>query len=168
MPSEKDLDEALHNGLKENRAFRQWFVQQLQHGHGHDRLVFSRSDNPWGRLPVILPNDVTGALEASTRDSETDVLAVFEDAAGDRLGVHIEDKLGPGVFTKYQPEQYAFRAEAWIGSEAHGSYSHWETVLVAPNSFIEANAQDAQKFTTRITHEDVGKFLPEFRQANNT
>ena len=160
--SEKDLDEAFRRGLKESHKFRSWFLAKLVHGHGYEDLVFIRSDNPWCRMRVILPDAISGALTPVERDSETDVLAVFENSAGKRLGVHVENKIASGNFTPHQPEMYAARAEHWTADSKYGSYDSWETVLLAPTSFVDRNATEVRKFTTRITHEEVSAVLPGF------
>jgi hypothetical protein len=38
-----------------------------------------------------------------TQEGETDVLVVFESETKRRLGIHIENKLGPGEFTQLSP-----------------------------------------------------------------
>jgi hypothetical protein len=120
---------------------------------GFFKLILCRGNNPWGTVRLILPNADTGALEMVEREGETDILAVFENSSGTRLGVHIELKRASGRFTQYQPEVYAARADRWANLEKYGSYQQWETVLIAPDSFIEANIEDARKLTTRIPYE---------------
>lgn len=166
MTSEKDLDRALHRALETDRSLREWFLAQLRHGQGYWNLVFCRSDHPWGKVRLILPNKSTGALEAVDREGETDVLAVFENSSRSRLGVHIENKLASGVFTPYQPEVCAARAERWVGIKKYGDYHQWETVLLAPSSFITRNTEGARKFTTRILHEQIAAFIPAFQSAD--
>lgn len=155
MALEKELTHKLHNALETDEAFRNWFVAKLHHGHGFSRLTLCRGNNPWGTVRMILPNSQTGALEAVSREGETDILAVFEDPSGARLGVHIEVKRASGKFTPYQPEGYAARAESWANTEKYGGYQRWETVLIAPKSFIDANADNSHKFTTRIPCETL-------------
>ena len=162
MSKEKSLDRALHAALESDEVFRPWFLGQLARGAGYSRLVFCRSNHPWGKVRLILPNPGTGALEVVDKEGETDVLAVFENLSGGRIGIHIENKLANGSFTPYQPELYAARAEGWVGQEKHGFYQQWETVLVAPSAFIERNVVDARKFTSRITHEQVARLIPAF------
>jgi len=115
---------------------------------------------------LILPNESTGALESIDREGETDVLAVFENSSGSRLGVHIEHKLASGVLTPYQPEVCAARAERWAGIKKYGDYHQWEAVLLAPSSFIARNTEGARKFTTRILHEQIAAFIPPFHPAD--
>jgi hypothetical protein len=166
VPSEKQLDRALHEALESSPSFREWFIGQLKSGGGYSSLVLCRSNHPWGKVRLILPNEQTGALEPIDREGETDVLAVFEHPSGARLGVHIENKLASGAFTQYQPEVCSARAEHWVGSKKYGSYHQWETVLLAPSAFIARYAADSRKFITRISHEQVATHLPAFRSAS--
>src|SRR5205807_9021946 len=50
--------------------------------------VWSRSNYPWGKVKLLLPNEQTGALEMISREGETDVLAVSGHQTR-RQGVHI-------------------------------------------------------------------------------
>lgn len=162
MATEKELDQALESAIKSNAAFRVWFLRKTQSGSGFPNLVWSRSDHPWGKVRLILPNPVTGALEAVEREGETDVLVVLEGEKGRRLGLHIENKLGNGGFTPYQADVYAARADAWRGLEKYGAYQEWETVLVAPRAFYEAHLAEAAEFTSFVAHEELAQWLPEF------
>lgn len=162
MPSEKELDQALHAELDANEAFRSWLLNELGVGTTFSRLPFCRSNHPWGKVRLILPNAITGALEPVDREGETDVLAVFENEAGERLGVHIENKRASGTFTPFQAEVLAARAERWIGDARYGAYHSWKTVLLAPSSFISANEMVARKFMHRLTHEQIANFVPLF------
>ncbi len=113
-------------------------------------------------MKLLLPNPVTGAIEAVWREGETDVLVVLEGAEGRRLGVHIENKLATGSFTPFQPDVCAARAEAWVGVPKYESYHQWETVLLAPLAFYKRNELEARKFTTFVSHEEVAPWLPLF------
>lgn len=167
MPSEKDLDLALHQALVDDEALRAWLLSTLKYGVAGSRLVLCRSDHPWCKVRLILPNKETGALEPVDREGETDVLAVFEDPAGRRLGVHIENKLRSGAFTLYQAEVCAARAELWVERDRFGGYHAWETVLLAPASFIERNHSVAMKYMTHITHESIAEFVPVFGRTSH-
>lgn len=118
--------------------------------------------SPAGKVRIILPNEATGALEPIDREGETDVLAVFENPSGRRLGVHIENKLASGAFMPNQPEVCAARAAHWIGNEKYGAYHAWETVLLAPTSFLERTEAVARKFMSRTAHEQVALHVPLF------
>jgi len=162
VPSEKELDKALESALRDDKEFRDWFLDQLPNKTDYKELVLCRSDHPWGKIRAILPNENTGALEPIERESETDILAVFENSKGIRVGVHIENKLALGSFTRYQPDLYAARAEQWMGRKAYGAYHHWLTVLLAPKAFIEAYESDCRKFQIRITHEQLAEKIDLF------
>jgi hypothetical protein len=165
MTTEKNLDKALEAALTEDGDFRLLFLSKLRRVNGHTKLVCSRSNHPWGKVRLILANPQTGALEATDREGETGVLVVFENPTGHRLGVHVENKLKSGKFTSIQPELYAARAEHWVGNANYGAYHSWETVLLAPNAFAERNSVEAKKFTSFLSHEEVGQHVPAFARA---
>jgi hypothetical protein len=163
MSREKELDTALEEALKTDAAFCRWFLSKTKFGADYPQYVWSRSNYPWGKVRLLLPNEQTGALEMVAREGETDVLVVFESSSKRRLGMHIENKLASGSFTKYQPEVCAARADAWARNDAYGNYDSWETVLLAPMSFYQRCTAEARKFTSFIAHEDVAAHIPAFR-----
>jgi len=163
MSSEKELDLTLEEALKTDAGFCRWFLSKTKTGANYSECVWSRSNYPWGKVRLLLPNSQTGALEMVAREGETDVLVVFESSSKHRLGIHIENKLASGRFTKYQPEVCAARADAWIRNVAYGNYDVWETVLLAPMSFYQTYSDEARKFTSFIAHEDVAAHIPVFR-----
>lgn len=162
MPTEKQLDKALHHAFESNDFFRRWFASKLKAGPEFTALVSCRSNHPWSKVRLIVADPVTGALVPTDREGETDVLLVLEDPSGRRLGVHIENKKDNGAFRELQPEMYAARAEAWVESENHGLYNLWETVLVAPSEFISRNLEEARKFQTRITYDEIAQHIQLF------
>lgn len=165
MPTEKQLDVAFELAVQNDADFLAWFVGRLKHGGTYPHFHWSRSNYAWGKVKLLLPNSETGALETVWREGETDVLVVLEGDSGERLGVHVENKLASGAFTLFQPEVCAARAEAWVGNPNYHSYQRWETVLLAPNSFYKRNMIEARKFITFISHEDVGERLPAFNTS---
>jgi len=132
-------------------------------GADYPFYAWSRSDYPWGKVKLLLPNSRTGALEMVAREGETDVLVVFESQAKRRLGVHIENKLASGSFTTFQPEVCAARADFWVRNADYGNYDDWETVLLAPTSCYQRHIAESRKFTTFVAHEDVSAHVPAFR-----
>ncbi|WP_448173933.1 hypothetical protein [Rhizobacter fulvus] len=162
MPSEKQLDQAFDAELRDNSAFLAWLTNRLAHGQTYSRWHWSRANYAWGKVKLLLPNHVTGALESVWREGETDVLVVLEGAEGGRLGVHIENKRATGSFTPFQPDVCAARAEAWVGNPKYESYHQWETVLLAPRAFYKRNELEARKFTTFVPHEEVAPWVPLF------
>jgi hypothetical protein len=162
MPKEKVLDRALESALIQDASFRQWFIDKTRFQGIIPTCHWSRSDNPWCRVTLYLPNPHTGKAELVKRDGETDILFVFQAESGRRLALHIENKLASGRFTLYQPEVYEARAKLWVRNMDYGDYDEWETVLVAPSSFLKRNAASAQKFGVSIAHEDIAVYLPIF------
>lgn len=162
--SEKDLDKVLDNGFKHSKEFSKWFISKTRFSKLNTAYVWSRSDNPWGRFTFEVINQENGEKGNITRDSETDILVVFEDGSNNKVALHIENKLANGKFTQYQPEFYSKRAEAWKNNKKFGNYSDFETVLVAPLEFYASNFEASQHFDKFVSYEEVGILLPEFSE----
>lgn len=162
MPTEKDLDRALEKALREGPNFRAWFVNKTRFKVKNPEPVLLRSDNPWCRANIELPNPQTGELKIVARDGETDVLFVFKAEDGRILALHIENKLASGRFTPFQLQMYKARAEKWVGNQIYGTYDEWDTVLIAPMSFLKSHAAIAQEFGTILSHEEIAVHVPAF------
>lgn len=160
--SEKDLDKILDDRFKKSRQFTQWFLSKTRFSNLNAKYKWSRSDNPWGRFTFKIINEDTGEIEHIIRDSETDVLVVFETENGSNVALHIENKLANGKYTQYQPEFYSQRAETWLNNKKFGNYSDFETVLVAPIEFYTNNFKASQNFDKFVSYEEIGILLPEF------
>jgi hypothetical protein len=161
-PTEKILDLALDDAFKTNPDFVQWFLSKTKFASERANYLWSRSNSPWCRIKMEFHNEATGAMETIDRESETDVLVVFETDEGRRFAVHIENKLRTGSFTAYQVEMYPIRAAKWQGDSKFKSYSDWETVLVAPEYFVDRYRPACSKFGKIITHEELQEFVPAF------
>ncbi len=160
--TEKDLDKILDDAFINSASFSKWFLSKTRFSDIDALYKWSRSDNPWGRFTFEITNSKDGTTESVTRDSETDILVVFEDKDQYRFALHIENKLANGHYTDYQPEFYTKRARAWLNNDKFGNYKDFETVLVAPIEFYEKNFQTSQHFDKFISYEEVGILLPEF------
>lgn len=163
--TEGQLDKALEAAFKNSPEFVSWFINQIGCSNSPAKYCWSRSDNPWGKFPAPLEDPATGQEHIEYRESETDVLVVFELANGERFGVHIENKLASGKFEELQPEQYSVRAAAWLNNPKYGSYSSYKIVLVAPKIFVTRNLARTEHFDSVITHESIAIHLPLFRQS---
>jgi hypothetical protein len=161
-PTEKVLDRAIDEAFKSNPDFVKWFLGRTKFSGTQARYFWSRSNSPWGRIKKEVPNEDTGQIETIIRESETDVLVVFEADSGERFAVHIENKLPSGCFTPYQVDMYPIRAEKWRGDSRYKKYQDWDTVLIAPVQFVERNKADCMKFGQIVTHEELAEFVPEF------
>lgn len=164
---EKELDAALEEAFKSNREFTVWFLGQTKFAGYAEKPTLSRSNHPWGRVVYSSINSQTGLPEKSIKESETDVLVVFQTQDNKSFALHIENKLGNGKFTPLQPELYAQRAAQWVGNPKYGSYTDFETVLVAPHVFHERNESAAKHFNRFIAHEEIARFIPLFGQSKN-
>ena len=166
MATEKALDQALEFALRNDEGFRKWFINKTKFKGDSPKWVWSRSDNPWCGVRLLLSNPQSGEPEMVERQGETDVLFVFvfENEPERRLALHIENKLASGRFTPFQPEVYAARAERWVRNPSYGNYDDWDTVLLAPLSFRRRHAALAQTFGTFIAHEDVADYVPSFKR----
>ena len=165
MPTEKQLDHALNNAFVEQPEFARWFLSMTKFSEVDAKYLWSRADNPWGKVKLEVYNSETGVIETVEKESETDLLVVFEVSPALRIALHIENKLASGRFTHLQPELYAARANAWKGNPRYENYSEWETILVAPLSFCKRNSEDVEKFGHVIFHEDLAHYIPEFRSS---
>jgi hypothetical protein len=165
VPTEKDLDRALETALRVDNGFREWFINKTKFKEDSPKWIWSRSDNPWCSVKLSLPNDQTGETEIVERQGETDVLFVFvfENHPEHRLALHIENKLASGKFTRFQAEVYRARAAKWVGDVRYGNYEDWDSVLLAPMSFLRQHASVAQNFGTCIAHEEVAEYVHSFR-----
>lgn len=164
MTREKELDQALEAALRDSPEFLAWLVAKSKFEGCAPQYLWSRSDNPWCRVRVLLPDTDTGELQPVEREGETDVLLVFSfQADARRFALHIENKLASGHFTNYQPEVYAARAKHWLRNEKYGNYEDWDSLLVAPRAFYEQNMIDARKFGAFVPHEEIAQYLPLFQ-----
>ncbi len=164
MASEKELDGALASAFATDPEFMDWFVSHTKFAGRGAVYCSCRANNPWGTHPFTYTDPVSGNSIATTRQSETDVLLIAVDRDGNRLGIHIEDKLAGGTFTEFQPQMCAHRAAFWLGKEHYGGYTEFDTVLLAPDSFRRHHEVQAEFFGCFVSHEEVARYVPLFAQ----
>ena len=162
-PTEKQLDAALEESFKSDPDFTRWFLSKTKFSGIPATYFWSRSDHPWGTIDYTITNPETGTEETSRKECETDVLVVFETEQGDRIALHIENKIGTGKFTALQPELYRPRAEQWKNNPKYQNYTDFDTVLVAPKQFQERNEAQAALFGSFIAHEEIAEFISAFQ-----
>jgi len=162
--TEKILDGAIEEEFKTSHQFVTWFLGKTKFSDTSATYHWSRSDYPWGRIPVTIRDPKTGLEKKIIRDSETDILVVFESKDKKRFALHIENKLANGSFTEYQPELYSQRAKMWLGKKKYCSYTDYETILIAPQQFYDRWTQESQLFDKFISHEDISEYIPIFHQ----
>lgn len=160
--TEKELDLALADKLTSSPEFLAWFLSHTKFSGRRAALTTCRSDHPWGTHPFPVTDPNTGVTLDTKRQSETDVLLVLRAEDGEVLGVHIENKIGSGKFTAYQPEMYWHRANHWKGNPHYGAYTDFDTVLVAPAAFMDRHAIQGKLFGCFISHEELAAHVPLF------
>lgn len=165
MKTEFELDEALAEAFKSDIRFSAWFLAQTPFRHLDARYVWGRSDNPYSRVILTIPNAMSAEPEQFTAECETDVLVVYEASDSRRVALHIENKLAKGSFTPHQPELYQARKEQWKGRPLLGNYTDAACVLVAPRNFLDRNLEGARVFDVCISHEDISEHVAAFRNG---
>jgi hypothetical protein len=162
MGKEEELDEALERALCTNPTFAAWFLSKTKFAGQKVTYFWSRSDTPWGKVPFEEFNPVTGQMETVMRESETDVLVVFETDDKRKIALHIENKRAEGKFTPRQVESYNPRARHWARKSKYRNYEAWATVLVAPEKFHERFRTESEGFDSFISHEDIAQYIGQF------
>lgn len=159
---EKELDLALAAALERDPLLVAWILARTKFAGRKLEFHSCRSNHPWGTHPFTSLNRDTGEVGETRRQSETDVLLLVKDEQGHIFGIHIENKLGSGAFTKLQPEMYPQRAAHWVGNPKYGNYEDFDTVLLAPSSFQARNKEQAAAFGCFVSHEEISRFVSEF------
>lgn len=159
--TEKQLDRAMDSTLQQDAEFARWLLARTKFADRDAKYFWSRANHPWGTID-FRQTDTDGRVEIIRKECETDVLVVFLASNGERLALHIENKLGSGKFTDLQPQMYRPRAEQWLGKDKYQNYTDFQTVLVAPNAFRERNANQVAMFDVFVSHEDIAAYIPEY------
>jgi hypothetical protein len=160
--TEKQLDKIIEAAF-DNPVFAKWFLGKTRVGPLDAERKFSTSANPWGKITARIADPVTGDMHEVTRECETDILVVFEEAISHkRFALHIENKLAGGKFTPLQPDFYRPRAQKWLKDPKYGAYTEFATVLISPQVFYDRFKNECAKFDYFVSHEDIAKHLPAF------
>ncbi|QIG54507.1 hypothetical protein G6N82_10405 [Altererythrobacter sp. BO-6] len=163
--SEAQLDQAFAEAFEDSFAFRAWVLQGGRFAHlaNESALLIneqaaarnSRVNAWWRWWWCRLPDG---------SESETDLFFVFQSQAF-RFALHIENKPRHGKLTFAQAADYRRRAAFMSNDDRWLNYSDFETILLAPQTFIEENAASAGQFDRAITYEDVAAHAPLFEKA---
>jgi hypothetical protein len=149
---ELHLDGLFWSAFSTDEQFRTWVLNQTAFSPSDHALVLEEKwHQRWFRDPD------TG------RESETDILAILVAMSdGSRHALHIENKPPHRTWEPQQAENYKKRAldrrQAW-------QYDPFQTVLLAPRTFISRWRAEAAQFDVLLTYEDVGLYIPEFADA---
>jgi hypothetical protein len=91
---------------------------------------------------------------------ETDLLAVFENAAGERFALHFEVKNNEDDFhSERQAASYRVRAQCWIVKPPNKVLPHKDaaTVLLCARKNLKKHGTHKDYFDTVITFEDIAE-----------
>ena len=166
--TEQELDRAFSEKLTSSKEFCTWLLRQTKFHDAAEKAILLvqeqanarpkvKSENWWRHWWCKLPDG---------SESETDVLAVFGFHESDyRIAIHIEDKPPHGKFTPNQYLNYEPRAKFMANNSKFMNYSDFATMLLAPESFVAANADKVINFERVITYEDLSQLIPEFGQS---
>ena len=146
---ELSLDHCFWRGLSGSAAFRNWLVSRTKF---RDLPLSLVTDEKWHQR-WYRDSD-------TKKDSETDILLLFvNDHTGDRYALHIENKPDHRKWEPDQVENYSKRA---VNRMTSWRYIDFQTVLLAPFSFVQRHPCEASQFQLTLTYEEVGAFVPEF------
>lgn len=153
MTGERLLNIALVDRAQVDAAFRRWLLQRAAIGDVLSPPVLARGDNPWHRSRV------------DGKDSETDILLVFERSSGRRTALHIENKQPRDRLRPGQAALYHRRAVEWLGVAKWADYSDYRTMLIAPAAYHSGAEAECAIFDAFASYEEVAAFVPEYRLA---
>jgi hypothetical protein len=80
-----------------------------------------------------------------------------------RFALNIENKPHGASFQQGQAESYGKMAASMMAKYTDLHYQDYETVLIAPGDFMRSNAELCKLLDRRISYEEIGAFIPEFR-----
>jgi hypothetical protein len=146
---ELTLDHCFWREVSGSGPFRDWLLSKTKFANYNLELVTDEKwHQRWYKDPV------------TKRDSETDILLMFIDVTRtNRYALHIENKPHHGKWEPDQAKNYRTRASDRM---KEWRYCDFQTVLLAPVSFVARHPGDAAYFDLVISYEEVGAFIPEF------
>lgn len=156
---EVELDHAFAEHLECAPEFQHWLLSKTRFRRfaGDAELLASeqaaaRSAKHWWKHWWTRLTDGT--------ESETDIFAVFETSAGGRFALHIENKPPHGKLLIKQAADYRRRAIQMAGQARFLQYDDFATILLAPLTFIQRNAEATAQFDTLLSYEELADFIP--------
>jgi hypothetical protein len=148
--NELALDHCFWREVKTSSPFQHWLIGKTKFAGRVVRLV---TDEGWHQRWYRDPE--------TKKDSETDILLIFVDLENSqRYALHIENKT---AHSKWEPDQAKNYRKRAMNRMKPLRYADFQTVLVAPASFIDKHPTEAAEFDLLLIYEEVGVFVPEFR-----
>lgn len=160
--SEGELDHAFACALEDSVDMREWLLREgrfERFSTGAELLIEEQAQarsgdvkNWWRYWWCKMPDGSEG---------ETDLFFVFR-ADNYRFALHIENKPPTGLLTINQASGYRRRAAFMANTPRWLNYIDFETILLSPKAFAEANSECAKQFDRTISYESASEFVPEF------
>lgn len=159
--SEADLDLEFASALEADPDFLIWilsggkfaqYANEAQILIEEQRSARKAAAHWWKHWWCRLPNGTEG---------ETDVFLVLQ-ASDLRFALHIENKPPSGTITLDQAQRYRQRAAFMAHNSRWLNYVDFETLLIAPSSFIANNKAAAAYFDRSVEYEALAAFAPLF------
>lgn len=163
--TEGQLDQAFAIALEHSTAMQRWLLEDGRFAHLSQKASLLADEQAAARKPGV--SHWSRFWWCSLPDgsqSETDLFFVFE-AESYRFALHIENKLPNGNLSFQQAFGYRRRATFKANAPGWLSYVDFETVLLAPEAFIEANLETARQFDRTISYESAARFAPIFAEV---
>ena len=149
MMDELSLDHCFWRAIRGSVPFQEWLISRTKF---RGRALSLVVDELWHQRWYLDPE--------TRRGSETDILLLFKEAVtGDRYALHIENKPAHG---KWEPDQAPNYLKRAVNRMKPWRYVDFQTVLLAPVSFIRRHPAEVSHFQLTISYEEVGAFAPEF------
>jgi hypothetical protein len=150
--------------VKDSPAFATWVIGHTKFDPFGVRLL--HEEQMW-RRPNIDPKNWWRhwwrKIPELSQERETDIFLVFEHAElKHRFALHIENKKD-AKFSPGQAEDYKPRARWMMGMERYLDYADFQTMLIAPEAFKDANRNKSDLFDCYISYEETAAFIPDFK-----
>lgn len=162
---EVELDHAFAEAFEASAEFRRWVLAGSRFSRHADTAQLLRDEQARARKSAKHWWKHWWSYMPDGTSSETDIFAVFEIEGGRRFALHIENKPAHGKINLRQAADYRRRAALWANDPQYLNYDDFETILIAPATFIAANGLCVAQFDRSLPYEVIGEWVPAFTDA---
>jgi len=166
-PTEEQLSAAFADQMKHSPAFCSWVLGWTKFAELssemrllHEEQLSLRKRNFWWKDWWCKPPQLK-------KGRQIDVFAVFKIININRnVALLIENKRSSGSFTdEEQAQDYRAIAEYMKDDDYYMSFVDYETLMIAPQSFLDLHPQETKLFGGAISYEQVAGQVPLFASA---
>ena len=163
--NEGQLDQAFAEAFEQSAAMQIWLLEDGRFARFSKNAKLLADEQAAARKPDVAHwSRFWWCSLPDGSQSETDLFFVF-DAQGYRFALHIENKPPSGYLSLEQASGYRRRATFKANTPRWLSYVDFETILLAPEGFIETNREAARQFDRTISYESAARFAPVFAEV---